>query len=643
MKRRIDPKRAASLGMAAAAGTAAGALASPFCAPAITAALSGGNVVDALVGASALLMASGSAQGYALLVAGQFAGPNAPGAWAGVAACIAALAASALRPRFDAEAERAGTPLENVRVLEGPEAERASLKWKAGEEPPRPGVVVGYFERSSSFAVSPRTHMLVVAPSGSGKSRGSLIPTACMLAELGDSMVLTDPSGELYGYLSDYLRCRGYDVSLVSVADPASGEPVDFLAPIKDALADGRADVAQERAKSFGAVLCPDDSAENSVFSQGAAGLISAVAYAVCEIPEVPDSQRTMATVVALICDMAAGELGNEQVKEWISSLPEGHPSRRMAGIYMAAADRQLASTASKVMQALGPFTGDAMMWLTGARGAMRAADAIVDSGRPRATFVTMAPGKAPANALVALFLSQMWDAAKYCGGPHGEGLRETWALLDEAHCIPTWDVVSCIEQSRKYGLHLVFYYQNTASLSSIGPKRDEATEAVMANCDAKLMYKAGSLRDAELFERLGGKRTVKAQSAGTSQQTRSMGGSTSTSYTEREVPNWPASGLMSRDPKRDGALLFQQTNGSSARCGRFVVPMPDITETFLAGVLPTIGTPQHEDAILTLRRFDLMSRSRNQAMGVDTWFPERSDGDDAEDGAGDSAIDFGL
>lgn len=644
MKRRIDRKRAASLGMAAAAGTAAGALASPFCAPAITAALSGGNVVDALVGASASLMASGSAQGYALLVAGQFAGPNAPGAWAGVAACIAVLAASALRPRFDAEAERDGTPLENVRVYRGRDAERHSWLWHSGEAPRRSGVVVGYYSGSKAFAVAPANHALIIAPSGGGKSRGSAIPTACMLAKRKASIVITDPSRELYLYLARYLRSEGYEVVLVSVSDPASGSPVDFLAPIKDALADGRYDVAQERAKSFGAVLSPDDSVENSVFSQGAAGLIAAVAYAVCELPEIPSAQRTMATVVALINDMAAGELGNEQIKEWISSLPDGHPSKRMAGIYMAARDRQLASTASKVMQSLNPFIGRGMAWLTGAEGAIRASGSIVDTGRPRATFITMAPGKAPANALVSLFLSQMWDAAKYYGGPHGEGLRETWALLDEAHCIPQWDVVSCVEQSRKYGLHLVFYYQGVSSLSSVGPRRDEAADAVLANCDAKVLYRAGSLRDAELFEKLGGKRTVKAQSAGISQQTRSAVGSTSATYSEREVPNWPTSELMSRDPSSDGVLLFQQLNRDPKHSGRFVVPMADASDTFLADELDVLASKELEELMFARQIFDLGDKSRGCDLHVETWWPE-SFGDDGESVADESGgpVDFGI
>ena len=71
-------------------------------------------------------------------------------------------------------------------------------------------------------------HNLVIGSTGSGKSQTIVEPMVELLIKKGESMIITDPKGELYKASSDYMRERGYHVVVLNFRDPQNGNAWNY-------------------------------------------------------------------------------------------------------------------------------------------------------------------------------------------------------------------------------------------------------------------------------------------------------------------------------------------------------------------------------------------------------------------------------
>ena len=63
-------------------------------------------------------------------------------------------------------------------------------------------------------------HNLVIGSTGSGKTQTSVLPMVNLLAKHDESMIITDPKGEIFEDTSNYLKSLGYNVVLLNFRDP---------------------------------------------------------------------------------------------------------------------------------------------------------------------------------------------------------------------------------------------------------------------------------------------------------------------------------------------------------------------------------------------------------------------------------------
>ena len=66
-------------------------------------------------------------------------------------------------------------------------------------------------------------HNLIIGATGSGKTQAVVFPMIKILAKAGESMILTDPKGELYEGTGEMLREYGYNVIILNFRDPQKG------------------------------------------------------------------------------------------------------------------------------------------------------------------------------------------------------------------------------------------------------------------------------------------------------------------------------------------------------------------------------------------------------------------------------------
>jgi len=89
-------------------------------------------------------------------------------------------------------------------------------------------------------------HTLVIGASGSGKTRCVVKPLVNILAKNGESMILTDPKGELYKDSAAHLKDLGYNVIVLNFREPANGNAWNPLTLPYQYLKMGNKDKATE-------------------------------------------------------------------------------------------------------------------------------------------------------------------------------------------------------------------------------------------------------------------------------------------------------------------------------------------------------------------------------------------------------------
>lgn len=81
-------------------------------------------------------------------------------------------------------------------------------------------------------------HVLINAPTASGKTTAYSIPNIKRIADKGETIISTDTKGDTYNATSEYLRSKGYKVLVINLIDKWRSDsinPFDFIDSITDA------------------------------------------------------------------------------------------------------------------------------------------------------------------------------------------------------------------------------------------------------------------------------------------------------------------------------------------------------------------------------------------------------------------------
>ena len=80
-----------------------------------------------------------------------------------------------------------------------------------------------YSEKGKIWVDDGESHSLIIGATGSGKTYCIVNPLVHILAKKGESMVITDPKGEIYENNANFLRDRGYNILLLNFRNPQKG------------------------------------------------------------------------------------------------------------------------------------------------------------------------------------------------------------------------------------------------------------------------------------------------------------------------------------------------------------------------------------------------------------------------------------
>ncbi len=492
---------------------------------------------------------------------------------------------------------------------------RKNYTWSGEGNPPVDGIAIGSV--LGRTVIAPANHAAIIAPSGSGKTRGSVYQTIDALTYEGkNSLIVTDPSCEIYMMMAAGLEERGYPVHLLDFHASRRGSRYNPLAVIIERHRQGDTSSAEARAREIGDILCPETGSESDFFTRAAGGAIAAVCYLVATLDEVPDSKRNLWSVIQTMLKGTQG--GTAKLKGFITSGGSESPAYVMASTFLTAEDKVENSILSSLQDALQPFSSADMKYLTSA--SELSVTEVIE--KPCVVFMHTLPKGNQANKIASLFLAQHLSETLRRGDR--ATLNPVFVVGDEFHAIPRFDLVTAVEQGRKYGLHYYMYVQSLAGFDGYSTRTENGKDAVLANADVKVLYKAGTPSDAAYFEVLGGKRTVQTRNTGTSSSANSS--TSSEGFSEREVMNWPQGEVLARDPVRDGVLVFTNISGEAKRNGKFEIPVPDVTRTPTARNFATFGDRAHEREVMSRIEAELEDKAARRLVVFAAWTPAFDD-----------------
>lgn len=410
------------------------------------------------------------------------------------------------------------------------------------------GIVVGADGRRA-WITRPEVgnpHALILGATRSGKTRRVILPTVWVLGHARESMVLTDPKGELYAHTAEWLKSQGYDVVLIDLLRPTRGSRWNPFAAIVAAHCAGNVEQASKLAWDWGNILAygVEVSGTDPIWPQAEESLLASLALAASL--EAPDGARHPATAYEILTTLGAprrqgvDDPNLSGLDSYIMTLPPGHPARRAYGTAALSESKTRSSIFTGTAAHLRLFGETGIAWLT-AESDHNSADA---GRKPTAIFLLLPDEGGARNALASLYISQMYSALGEVAREHGGRLPvPVWFLLDEfgnIPRIPQFDTKLTVAAGR--GIRFVLALQDLAQLARYG----ESRQTITGNCDTWLFLRTSDIETAKVVSAKLGTFTVRTSSQSArlggvaAQQTLSEGATARPLLTPDEVLRWP-------------------------------------------------------------------------------------------------------
>ncbi len=302
------------------------------------------------------------------------------------------------------------TPAELARSL-------ALWQWQASKPSNPSGVLVGRGpRRGTAWVLKGDGHALLLGSTGAGKSRRIILPSIGVIGEAArESLIVTDPKGELYAHAAEWLRSRGYDVVRIDLRQPATGNRWNPVLPVAEALAAGQLDRASAAAWDVAHVLTysAEYRGTDPIWPQSQEALIAALILAVAQGEPPPGGkappegepwawpsaeQQHMGSVYAAL--LAGGE-GGTRLDDWMDQFPPDHPAYKAYGPVRLSVERTRASILTGAAAELRLFADQEVAWLTSAQDH----DLAAPGRRPTAVFLVIPDERSTRYPLATLYV----------------------------------------------------------------------------------------------------------------------------------------------------------------------------------------------------------------------------------------------
>lgn len=323
-------------------------------------------------------------------------------------------------------------------------------------------------------------HSLVIGATGSGKTQTVILPMVHSLAKAKESMIITDPKGEIYEKTSNMLRARGYQVLLLNFRDPQNGSAWNPMTLPYQMYKNGNQDKAIELLDDLALNILYDDSNKNAdpFWEKTSADYFSGVALGLFEDAKPEEININSISLATTVGEEKFG--GSTYIKEYFAAKDPSSPAAINASSTIMAPSETKGSILSVFKQKVKLFASRENL-----SEMLSYSDINLESigERPTAVFIVIQDEKKTYHSLVTILLKQIYETLIAVAQRHGGQLPcRTNFLLDEfANMPPLKDVTTMITAARSRRIRFTMIIQNFAQLDDVYGK--EEAETIRGNC----------------------------------------------------------------------------------------------------------------------------------------------------------------
>ena len=323
-------------------------------------------------------------------------------------------------------------------------------------------------------------HNLVIGATGSGKTVSTILPSIKVLAKKGESMVLTDPKGELYEKTGGLLKAKGYDLILLNFRNPQKGNAWNPMTLPYQLYTGGNKDKAIELLDDLALNILYEENSGNSdpFWEKTSADYFSGLALGLFE-----DAPEEKININSISLTTTVGEEkcgGSTYVKEYFNLKDPNSPAYINASGTIMAPNETKGSIISVFKQKVKLFSSRENL---SEMLSYSDFDLRTIGERPTAVFIIIQDEKKTYHSLATIFIKQCYETLIDVAQAHGGALPcRTNFLLDEfANMPPLKDVTTMITAARSRQVRFTMIIQNFAQLTQVYGK--ENAETIKGNC----------------------------------------------------------------------------------------------------------------------------------------------------------------
>ncbi len=349
------------------------------------------------------------------------------------------------------------------------------------------------------------SHSLVIGATGSGKTQMVINPLVGILAKKGESMVITDPKGEIFEKNGEMLKDLGYDVIVVNFRDPKNGSCWNpYTLPYKY-YKEGNQDKANELLNDMAINIATDEKADDPFWTNSAADYLTGLSLGMFE--DASEDEISISTV-NLMMTVGEEKMGaSTYAKEYFKLKDPASPAAINALGTVNAPQDTKNSIESVLKQKIKVFAVTQNLAEMLSRSDF---DMETIGERKTAVFMIIQDEKTTYHALATIFVKQCYESLIAVAQRHGGKLPvRTNFLLDEFANMPKFkDITTMITAARSRQIRMTMIIQNFAQLKQVYGNED--AETIRGNCGNILYLLTGELSALEEISKLCGDKIVK-------------------------------------------------------------------------------------------------------------------------------------
>ena len=328
-------------------------------------------------------------------------------------------------------------------------------------------------------------HYLVMGATGSGKTVIVAKPMIKLLAKHDESMILTDPKGELYEETAELLKAEGYNIITLNFRDPGKGNAWNPMSLPYNLYKNGNADKAIELLDDLALnILYEEKSSGDPFWEKTAADYFTGLALGLFEDGNPEQVNLNSLNLMSSLGEERFGGPNNNYIKEYFNGKDPSKPAYINASGTVFTADETKQGIIATFKQKIKLFSSRENLseMLSYSDFEMR------DIGRKKtAVFLIVQDEKKTLHPLATIFIKQCYetliDVAQESGGKLP--FRTNFILDEFANMPPLKDVTTMVTAARSRLIRFTFIIQNFAQLTKVYGKEDGDT--IRGNCN--LLY----------------------------------------------------------------------------------------------------------------------------------------------------------